>query len=79
MATVVVPTQTPTAGSLSVGTKPRRRRSDARTALFFLLPNGVGFLVFTIAPVLATLVLSLFSWPLTGKATFAGWRTTSSC
>ena len=72
MATVVVPTQTPTAGSLGVGAKPPKRRSDARTALFFLLPNGIGFLVFTIAPVLATLVLSLYSWPLTGKATFAG-------
>ena len=72
MATVVVPTQTPTAGSAHIGTKPRKRRSDARTALLFLLPNGIGFLVFTIAPVVATLVLSLYSWPLTGKATFAG-------
>ena len=72
MATVVVPTPAPTAGSVRVGTKPRKRPSDARTALFFLLPNAVGFLVFTIVPVLASLVLSLYSWPLTGKATFTG-------
>jgi multiple sugar transport system permease protein len=72
MATVVVPTPAPTAGSVRVGAKPRKRRSDARTAFFFLLPNAVGFLVFTIVPVLASLVLSLYSWPLTGKATFTG-------
>lgn len=72
MATAVVATHTPTAGALPAGAKPRKRRSDALTAFFFLLPNAIGFLVFTIAPVLASLVLSLYSWPLTGKARFTG-------
>jgi multiple sugar transport system permease protein len=50
----------------------RKRRTDARAAFAFLLPNGVGFLVFTIAPVVASLVISLYSWPLTGIPHFAG-------
>jgi multiple sugar transport system permease protein len=50
----------------------RRKRSDARVALAFLLPNGLGFLIFTLAPVIASFVLSLFSYPLTGTAHFIG-------
>ncbi len=50
----------------------RKRRSDAKAAFVFLLPNGVGFLVFTIAPVVASLVLSFFAWPLMGKSHFVG-------
>lgn len=50
----------------------RRRRTDARAAFAFLLPNGVGFLVFTIAPVVASLALSLYAWPLTGTPHFVG-------
>ena len=74
MATGVVPTTTPTAaaGRLEVHGAPRKRRGDARAAFFFLLPQGLGFLVFTITPVLVSLVLSLYSWPLTGKASFTG-------
>jgi multiple sugar transport system permease protein len=52
--------------------RKRHRRSDARAALAFLLPNGVGFLVFTIAPAVACLVLSLYSWPLIGTRHFVG-------
>jgi multiple sugar transport system permease protein len=37
-----------------------------------LLPNGVGFLVFTVAPVVASLVISFYSWPLTGTNHFVG-------
>jgi multiple sugar transport system permease protein len=54
------------------GTSRRRRRDDARAALLFLLPNGIGFLVFTAAPVVASLVLSFFAWPLTGTEHFVG-------
>jgi len=50
----------------------RRRRSDAPAAAAFLLPNAIGFLVFTIAPVVASLVLSFYAWPLTGTPHFAG-------
>jgi multiple sugar transport system permease protein len=50
----------------------RKSRSDARAAFAFLLPNGVGFLVFTVAPVVASLVISFYSWPLTGTNHFVG-------
>jgi multiple sugar transport system permease protein len=62
----------PVAGAAVPGAPRRKRRTDARAALVFLLPNGVGFLVFTIAPVVASLVLSLYSWPLIGTSHFAG-------
>jgi len=69
MSATAVPITTTTAGPRPAN---RRNRSDARTALLFLLPNGVGFLVFTIAPLIASLVLSLFSWPLIGTTRFVG-------
>lgn len=50
----------------------RKKRSDVRAAFFFLLPNGVGFLVFTVVPVVASLVISFFSWPLIGNSHFVG-------
>jgi hypothetical protein len=43
-----------------------------RSAFFFLLSNAVGFLAFTLTPLVASLVLSLFAWPLTGKSSFVG-------
>lgn len=41
-------------------------------AFAFLLPNGLGFLVFTVAPVIASLVISFYAWPLTGSSHFVG-------
>ena len=49
-----------------------RRRGDARAALAFLLPNGIGFVVFTVAPAIACFALSLYSWPLIGTSHFVG-------
>jgi multiple sugar transport system permease protein len=72
MSATAVRIAAPTVERAAPGRAPGHRRGDARTALFFLLPNGVGFLVFTIAPLIASLVLSLFSWPLTGRASFIG-------
>ncbi len=54
------------------GHRRRKERSDARAALAFLLPNGIGFLVFTLVPVIASLVISLYSWPLIGTRHFVG-------
>ena len=61
--------------------EPSRRRPfrsrpavrDGVTAFMFLTPNLVGFLVFTIVPMVAAIVLSFYHWPLIGTATFAGW------
>jgi multiple sugar transport system permease protein len=59
--------------SRTVAATPRpKKRGDGRAALLFLLPNGVGLLVFTVVPVLASLVLSLFDWPLIGSTHFVG-------
>lgn len=50
----------------------RRREHEGLAALFFLLPNIAGFLVFTAIPVLAALVLTLYDWDLLIGARFIG-------
>lgn len=52
----------------------RRRRgpSDTAAAYAFLAPNGIGFLVFTLIPIGASFVISLYHWPLVGQSSFAG-------
>ena len=45
---------------------------DTLSAYAFLLPNGLGFLAFTLIPIVASLVLSLFNWPLQSAPTFVG-------
>jgi multiple sugar transport system permease protein len=49
-----------------------RRRGDAGIALLFLLPNLSGFFVFLLLPILATLGLSLFNWPIIQPPKFIG-------
>ncbi|MCL6571689.1 MAG: sugar ABC transporter permease [Bacillus sp. (in: Bacteria)] len=38
----------------------------------FILPWIIGFLVFTLGPLVFSLVMSLFDWPITREATFIG-------
>ena len=45
---------------------------EALTAYGFLTANGLGFLVFTLIPIIASGVLSLFNWPLQGTPSFTG-------
>lgn len=47
-------------------------RKEARIAYLFLLPNFLGFLIFTSIPVLASFGLSFFKWDLLSPAEFAG-------
>jgi multiple sugar transport system permease protein len=49
-----------------------RNRRNTLTAALFLLPNTLGFLVFTAFPVLASLFISLFDWPVLGNIRFIG-------
>lgn len=42
------------------------------TVLLFLLPNLVGFLIFTLVPVISSLGLSLFKWDLLSQPVFVG-------
>lgn len=47
---------------------------NTRNAALFLLPNTVGFLLFSVIPVGASLVISLFDWPLIGDMRFVGFE-----
>jgi multiple sugar transport system permease protein len=40
--------------------------------MLFLAPNTIGFLVFTLVPVVASFVLSFYDWPMVGKPSFSG-------
>ncbi|GAC1404648.1 MAG: sugar ABC transporter permease [Chloroflexota bacterium] len=48
------------------------RRGDGRVALLFLLPDFVGFFVFTLLGVVATLAISFTHWDLVGSPSWAG-------
>lgn len=50
----------------------RRRRSDARVAAGFLAPTLGGFAVFTLFPIVASILVAFMVWPLAGSPTFAG-------
>ena len=49
-------------------------RRNVKWALLFLLPNFIGFLCFTVLPVLAALGFSLISWDLITPAEFVGFQ-----
>jgi len=48
------------------------RRGDGRAASAFLLPGAIGFVAFTAFPILASLVMSFFDWPVLGDPEFIG-------
>ncbi len=62
----------PAVGTSERHTGVRSARRNRRAALGFLAPNLLGFLLFTIVPIGASLVLSFYEWPMLGDATFAG-------
>jgi multiple sugar transport system permease protein len=47
-------------------------RAERRWAFFFLAPSGIGFLVFTLLPVAASLGLSAMRWNLVGAPSWIG-------
>jgi multiple sugar transport system permease protein len=49
-----------------------QRRQAAIAGYMFLLPNIIGFLVFSSIPVVATLVISLLDWDMIRTPTFVG-------
>lgn len=61
-------------------TQPRRkpqtlrglRRREAITAYLFILPTFIGFLVFTLGPMVFSAGLSLFDWDVVSPARFVG-------
>jgi multiple sugar transport system permease protein len=52
--------------------RTRTQRNEIRAAVLFLLPNLLGFVVLTAAPVLASFGLSLFDWKLLAPPSFIG-------
>ncbi|SEQ55726.1 carbohydrate ABC transporter membrane protein 1, CUT1 family [Faunimonas pinastri] len=60
------------------GNRPKRssrkggRGGETLAALAFLAPNLVGFLCFTVLPIVASLVLSFYEWPIIGTPVFKG-------
>ena len=50
----------------------KKGKSDFGVALIFLAPNLIGFMIFTLVPMVFSMVMSLYDWPLTGEHTFVG-------
>src|SRR3954452_6212622 len=50
----------------------RGRRGDGRVAVGFLAPSMLGLLAFTALPIVASLVLGFYNWPVIGRHTFTG-------
>jgi multiple sugar transport system permease protein len=50
----------------------RGRRGDGLAAVGFLSPSLLGLLIFTSFPIVASLVLSFYNWPVIGRHTFIG-------
>lgn len=55
-----------------VGVNPALVRKRRLTALAFLLPNLIGFLLFTLIPVMTAFVLSFMEWDSANPAKFVG-------
>ena len=49
-----------------------RKRSDRRAAAGFLAPSMLGLLAFTAFPIVASLILGFFDWPVLGDHRFTG-------
>jgi multiple sugar transport system permease protein len=57
---------------ITSGFKTKASRQEALAACLFLLPNIIGFVVFTAGPVLAALGISLVSWNLLNPPQWVG-------
>jgi multiple sugar transport system permease protein len=68
--TVSVPAP-PTAGPATAPGGGGHRR-DGRAALGFLAPSTSGFLLFTLIPLVGSLLISFFAWPVLGRRRFVG-------
>ncbi|MDH6622553.1 multiple sugar transport system permease protein [Streptomyces sp. LBL] len=51
---------------------PRRRRGDGRAAAFFASPSLIGLTLFTLFPIVMSLVIAFFKWPAAGPHEFTG-------
>ncbi|MEU7855881.1 sugar ABC transporter permease [Nonomuraea sp. NPDC049141] len=52
--------------------KPPRLRRDGRAAALFAGPSLIGLTVFTLFPIVLSLVMAFFKWPAVGERAFTG-------
>ena len=57
----------------------QRKFLKTATPYLFIMPWIIGFLVFTIGPLILSLIMSFFDWPLTTAPTFRGLETILIC
>jgi multiple sugar transport system permease protein len=50
----------------------RGRRGDGKAATGFMAPSMVGLLAFTAFPIVASLIIGFYNWPVIGSHTFIG-------
>jgi multiple sugar transport system permease protein len=50
----------------------KKKKGDGLVALAYLAPGFTGFVFFIVVPLIGSLVISLFEWPLFGDPTFVG-------
>ena len=52
----------------------RGKRGDGRVAAGFLAPSMIGLLAFTAFPIVASLIIGFYNWPVIGRHTFTAWK-----
>jgi multiple sugar transport system permease protein len=63
-----------TSATVSAAELRRGRRGDGRAASGFLAPSLLGLTAFTSFPIVASLVISFYNWPVFGSQAFVGLR-----
>lgn len=58
--------------ALQINLKKRKMKPEYVAALLFLLPNLIGFIVFTVWPMLYSFILGFMKWGLLDKKSFIG-------
>jgi multiple sugar transport system permease protein len=61
-----------TAAVATTGETRRKRRGDGKAATGFLAPSMLGLLAFTAFPIVASLIIGFYNWPVIGGHTFTG-------
>jgi multiple sugar transport system permease protein len=58
--------------AVATGQAGRRKRGDGKAATGFLAPSMLGLLAFTAFPIVASLIIGFYNWPVIGSRTFTG-------
>ena len=56
----------------TTGQAGRKKRGDGKAATGFLAPSMLGLLAFTAFPIVASLIIGFYNWPVIGGHTFTG-------